>query len=100
MLRQLAAMLRQLAAMFSSFSLKLARKLLYFLGIQLQISQHILFSSLLITHLNQQIASSQQVLAQCSLVLSILAASCCALLLLRYLPVSYTHLTLPTSDLV
>ena len=71
--------------MLSAFSLKLAGKLLYFLGIQLQISQHILSGSLLITHLNQQIASSQQVLAQRRLVLSILAANLCALLLLRYL---------------
>ncbi|OXL44460.1 hypothetical protein CFT61_06005 [Segatella copri] len=71
--------------MFSSFSLKLSGKLLYLLGIQLQVSLHILSGSLLITHLNQQIASSQQVLAQRSFVLSILAASRCALLLFRYL---------------
>ena len=85
MFRQLAAMLRQLAAMLSSFSLKLSSKLLYLLGIQLQISLHILSGSLLIAHLHQQIASSQQVLAQRCLVLSILAASFRPLLLFRYL---------------
>ena len=71
--------------MFSSFSLKLSGKLLYFLGIQLQVSLHILSGSLLITHLHQQIASFQQVLAQRCLVLSILAASFRPFLLLRYL---------------
>ena len=85
MFRQLSAMCRQLAAMFSSFSLKLSGKLLYFLGIQLQVSLHILSGSLLITHLHQQIALFQQVLAQRCLVLSILAASFRPLLLLRYL---------------
>ena len=97
MCRQLSAMLRQLSignaqtiignahllsAMFSSFSLKFSSKLLYLLGIQLQISLHILSGSLLIAHLHQQIASSQQVLAQRCLVLSILAASFRPLLLL------------------
>jgi hypothetical protein len=76
---------RQLSAMFSSFSLKLSSKLLYLLRIQLQISLHILSGSLLIAHLQQQIASSQQVLAQRSLVLSILTAGFRPLLLLRYL---------------
>lgn len=53
-----------LSAMFSTFSLEFSCQLPYFLRVQLQVALHVLFGTILVAHLHQQIAALQEVLAQ------------------------------------